>query len=181
MEKPQASTKEIPASVETGPLLLTPNGRDELIAAFGNIYQYIGADGQLEARWQADFLTKMPLPFPLRLAWDPQRVVTLMTCHKRMTAVYTSTFTCIQQRGLQATITSFGGCFAFRPQRTGSKLSAHSWGIAIDLNPESNRQGTVGNMNVDLVEIFCAAGFEWGGNWNGSSRDPMHFQFCTGY
>ena len=86
-----------------------------------------------------------------------------------------------QTSRLQAGIFSFGGCFAFRPQRTGTRLSAHSWGIAIDLNTATNTQGSVGNMDAGLVEIFRAAGFEWGGEWSGKVRDPMHFQFCSGY
>jgi hypothetical protein len=57
-------------------------------------------------------------------------------------------------------ITSFGGCFAFRP-RTESKLSAHGWGIAIDLNPQSNPQGSRGDMDAGIIDVFLAAGFEW--------------------
>jgi hypothetical protein len=87
----------------------------------------------------------------------------------------------IKNAGLQDKITTFGGCFAFRSQRTGTKLSAHAWGIAIDLNPESNVQGTAGSIDAAIVSIFKQAGFTWGSDWKGRSRDPMHFQFCTGY
>jgi hypothetical protein len=104
-----------------------------------------------------------------------------MTCHKLMVGIFTEAFERLQSSGLQEKITSFGGCFSFRPQRTGTKLSAHSWGIAIDLNPESNAQGTAGNMDSGIVGVFRDAGFEWGGGWQGKVRDPMHFQFCTGY
>jgi hypothetical protein len=174
MNNPQVERNDAPP-------LTAPRGLNEIIATFGNIYEYIGADGQLDPRWQSDFLVKVSLPFPLRLAWNPSQIITQMSCHQRMPGVYTSVFGAIQERGLQAAVTSFGGCFAFRPQRTGSKLSAHSWGIAIDLNTESNAQGSWGNMDARVVEIFRNAGFEWGGDWAGKTRDPMHFQFCTGY
>ena len=87
----------------------------------------------------------------------------------------------IQRAGLQNKITGFGGCFSFRPQRTGTKLSAHAWGIAIDLNPEINAQGTAGDMDPAIIKVFRDAGFQWGGDWQGKTRDPMHFQFCSGY
>jgi len=105
----------------------------------------------------------------------------VITCHKLLASVFTGVFDRIQSSGLQSKITSFGGCFSFRPQRTGTKLSTHAWGIAIDLNPETNEQGTAGNMDSGLIATFREAGFKWGGDWQGRSRDPMHFQFCTGY
>ncbi|MGH9547351.1 MAG: M15 family metallopeptidase [Terriglobales bacterium] len=174
METPQSANQ-----IET--LTAVPHGLEEIIATFGDIHKYIGSDGQLDPRWQTDFLARMLLPFPLRLAWNLSQTITRMTCHGRLARVYASVFASIQEQGLQAKVASFGGCFAFRPQRTGNKLSSHSWGIAIDLNPESNMQGSAGNMDAGLVEIFRRAGFEWGGNWKGKTRDPMHFQFCTGY
>ena len=104
-----------------------------------------------------------------------------MTCHKRMVEVFASVFDLVQARGLGSKIVSFGGCFAFRQQRTGTKLSTHSWGIAIDLNTVTNPQGSAGDMDAGVIEIFRVAGFEWGGDWPGKLRDGMHFQFCSGY
>jgi hypothetical protein len=181
MEKSQLPASVVPSVVGTEALPIAPHGLNEIVARFGNIHEYVGTDGQLEARWQADFLERVSLPFSLPLSWDPSRTITQITCHRRMTLVFSSVFSRIQERGLQTRITSFGGCFTFRPQRTGSKLSTHSWGIAIDLNSESNAQGSDGNMDPELIDIFCHAGFEWGGEWLGKTRDPMHFQFCTGY
>ena len=173
MERPKVTNQIEP--------LMAPNGLEEIIMTFGDIREYVRADGQLDPRWETNFLARVDLPFPLRLAWDLSQTISRMTCHRRMAAVYASVFAAIQQRGLQARVSTFGGCFAFRPQRTGNKLSAHSWGIAIDLNPASNLQGSAGDMDAGVVGIFRSAGFEWGGEWKGSTCDPMHFQFCTGY
>ena len=129
------------------------SGLNEIITTFGDIREYVGSDGQLEARWQLDFLERVSLPFPLRLSWDPSRTITRMTCHRRMTGIFSSVFASIQERELQDRIASFGGCFAFRPQRTGSKLSTHSWGIAIDLNPESNPRDRRGTWTPGLLRF----------------------------
>ncbi len=178
MEK---GTNVVSSGSGSEPPLVTPHGLDNIIALFGDIHEYVAPDGQLETRWQGDFLARLGLPFPLRLSWQPSQTITQLTCHRRMAGVFSSVFDSIQDRGLQDRITTFGGCFAFPPQRTGNKLSTHSWGIAIDLNPESNPQGSAGNMDAELIDIFRRAGFEWGGDWQGKTRDPMHFQFCTGY
>lgn len=180
MEKPPVATKVVTPPAPQ-PLRIVPHGLDEIISVFGDINEYVGTDGQLEARWQVDYLERVSLPFPLRVSWDPARTILQMTCHRRLTSIFAAAFGCIHERGLQGNITSFGRCFAFRPQRTGGKLSAHCWGIAIDLNPETNPQGSAGNMDAGIVEILRQAGFEWGGDWQSKNRDPMHFQFCTGY
>jgi hypothetical protein len=161
--------------------LACPHGLDQIRTTFGDIFQYVIPDHTLDPRWQADFLARIPLPFALPRSWDKSRTVRQMTCHKLMASIFTDVFERLKNAGLQQPINGFGGCFSFRPRRTGTKLSAHSWGIAIDLNPETNAQGTAGDMDVSIVGIFRDAGFEWGGDWQGRTRDPMHFQFCTGY
>lgn len=167
-----------PAAV-TG--LTAPNGLEQIVATFGDIYEYIHTDGSLDPRWQTNFLIRNALPFPLSLSWDPATCVSQMTCHKRLAKGFEDVFQRIQAAGLQEKVKTFGGCFSFRQQRTGSKLSTHAWGIAIDLNPASNAQGTEGDMDAGVVTIFRDVGFEWGGQWEGKRRDPMHFQFCSGY
>lgn len=158
-----------------------PHGLEQIIATFGDIFAYVRADHTLDPQWQMDQLATIALPFPLTLSWDHSRVVERMTCHKKLVSVFEKVFASILNAGLQSNINSFGGCFSFRPQRSGTKLSAHSWGIAIDLNPELNQQGTAGHMDRKIVEIFAGAGFVWGGAWQGRRCDPMHFQFCSGY
>lgn len=166
----------------TAALTLTPPaGLDQIIASFGNVHDYIQPDGTLDPRWQTDFIVRAVLPFPLFLSWDHSKSIRQFSCHKRLAVVLGNVFADILARERQPKVKSFGGCFAFRPQRNSVKLSTHSWGIAIDLNPETNSQGSAGDMDAQVVEVFRDAGFEWGGDWSGDRRDPMHFQFCTGY
>lgn len=161
--------------------LVPPHGLDQLVETFGDLFAYIRSDHMLDPQWQAEFLTRAELPFALPLSWDRGRSVDSFLCHRLLASHFVDIFAQVQQAGLASSLTSFGGCFNFRPQRTGTRLSAHSWGIAIDLNPESNAQGTAGMMDTRVVSIFRQAGFFWGGDWIGRSCDPMHFQFCTGY
>ena len=109
MKNPQLESTD----ATSGYNLTPPHGLDEIIATFGNIYEYIGTGGQLAPRWQSDFLAKTSLPFPMRLAWDPSRVITQMTCHRLMTGIYASVFAGIQKNWLESKVMSFGGCFRF--------------------------------------------------------------------
>src|SRR5258708_4087695 len=105
---------------------LSPQGLDQIIATFGDIFAYVGADHLLDRRWQRHSLKYVALAFPMKLSWDPSRTVTQINCHKLLTGVFADVFRRIQSEGLQNQITTFGGCFSFRPQRTGTKLSAHA-------------------------------------------------------
>ena len=64
----------------------------------------------------------------------------------------------------------------------GGGKSLHSWGIAIDINPETNpyQPGNYGPPTTDIppqiIEIFKKYGFAWGGDWPGE-RDAMHFEW----
>jgi len=161
--------------------LATPNGLNEILTTFGNIFDFINEDGTLKPGWESDHLTRTPLPFPMPLSWDLSHSISKLYCHVKLADIFQRVFTEIQNKGLQSQVKTFGGCYNYRAKRTSHKLSAHSWGIAIDLNPDSNSQGTAGDIHPGVVQIFQSFGFKWGGEFSGPSRDPMHFQFCTGY
>ena len=81
------------------------------------------------------------------------------------------------------------GTFYWRQVRGAKRLSAHSYGIAIDIgvknsdywlwkNPkagETARIKYVNRMPRELVEIFERHGFVWGGGWY--HYDTMHFEY----
>ena len=90
------------------------------------------------------YLVSIKLPYPMRLAWDKNTKVNTMRCHKLVAQNFTNVFNDllnhyelakIQELGIDL----FGGCFNFRAMRGGSDYSRHSWGIAIDLDPERNQ------------------------------------------
>lgn len=117
------------------------------------------------------------LPYPLKYG---QLTVTRSRCHRLMVPIFTRVLHQIREAGLAPQAASYGGIYAARPIRGASRLSTHAWGIAIDLNPATNALGTKGSMDPRVVELFKAAGFTWGGDFTGR-KDPMHFQFCSGY
>jgi LysM repeat protein len=161
--------------------LPSPHGLNAVLTAFGDIYGYLRDDGSLDPRWETEQLARAPLPFAIALSWDPTKQVRSICCHRRLTAKFQEVFGDIERRGLSGKVRTFGGCFNFRAKRSGSKLSTHAWGIAVDLNPETNAMGREGDMPPGIVAAFRRAGFTWGGDWSGANRDPMHFQYCSGY
>lgn len=160
--------------------IICPHGLEQIIKTFGNIHRYVTADGTLKPSWEAEHLGRVKLPFAIPLSWDRARNVTRLYCHNKLRDVFRAVFEELATRGLCNKIISYGGCFNYRVTRNSSKLSTHSWGIAIDLNPETNRTGTPGDMDPKIVAVFRQHGFKWGGDWLGR-KDPMHFQFCSGY
>jgi len=75
------------------------------------------------------------------------------------------------------------GCFAPRVKRVNGELSTHSWGIAIDLNADTNPLSLDGVLRRDIPDAWVAEfekrGWTWGGRWK--KPDAMHFQYCSGY
>jgi hypothetical protein len=70
---------------------------------------------------------------------------------------------------------TWDGCFNIRKQRGSlSKLSLHSWGIAIDVNAAWNGLGKQPTLSKGFVKCFTDNGFTWGGNWK--RLDGMHFE-----
>jgi len=80
-----------------------------------------------------------------------------------------------------------GGTFFWRDIAGTSRLSPHSWGIAIDLNPQhgpywrskkvigSEVEKLRNGFPLEIIEIFENQGFIWGGKW--SHFDLMHFEY----
>jgi hypothetical protein len=82
-----------------------------------------------------------------------------------------------------------GGTFNWRVISGTSRLSAHSFGMTIDINPkysnywqwdcrcknEYNRLTYTNKVPDEIVRVFEKYGFIWGGNWY--HYDTMHFEY----
>jgi LysM repeat protein len=158
-----------------------PHGFQAICDTFGDIRQFVGDDGRLSPGWADEYIARAALPFPIPLAWETAKNVTAIACHRLVVPLVEEVFREIAARGLQRAVKSYGGGYSYRPKRGALKPSTHSWGIAFDLNPATNAMGTAGDMDPRLVTLLEGYGFLWGGRWAGRSKDPMHFQYCTGY
>jgi peptidoglycan L-alanyl-D-glutamate endopeptidase CwlK len=82
-------------------------------------------------------------------------------------------------------------CFNYRLIEGTDRLSNHSYGVAVDVNPMQNpyvrRDGLVlpkgasynpgqkGTVTGEIASVFSAHGWEWGGTWD-DPKDWQHFQ-----
>ena len=104
-------------------------------------------------------------------------------CHRIVVDAIQGALTEIKKSGLSRFVNTqnsnrYGGCFVGRYNRLAGNFGApsrHAWGIAIDINTDTNPQGGVPQMNCAVVRIFRKWGFAWGGNfW---PADGMHFEY----
>lgn len=90
------------------------------------------------------YLATAKIPFPLVIAWDKSVTVQRIRCHakevQRVERIFAKILAVYGLPEIQLLgIDLFGGCFNFRQMRGGADWSKHSWGTAIDLDPERNQ------------------------------------------
>lgn len=88
-------------------------------------------------------------------------------------------------KNLTAFVDSPAGVFNWRPVRGTHRLSPHSFGLAIDIDTDTSdywrwqkEPGEPEYRNripMEIVKIFEAHGFIWGGKWY--HYDTMHFEY----
>ncbi len=147
----------------------TPVGLDEIIDTFGHLDT---------PNFEARYIEAFTLPYPLFYEGEK---VTRARCHYLIVENFQKAFEDIKAASLQDQVQNYGGIYAVRAIRGKSTHpSTHSWGIAIDLEPEKYALGSSQRFSDAVVQIFQNAGFFYGGDFKGR-KDPMHFQFCEGY
>ena len=145
---------------------------------FESMLAYYGSVGENQ--------TKLILPYPMRLAWDMTKTVNRITCHSKVSDSLGKILSAILahygslEAVSQARMDLFGGCLNVRKMRGGDSWSIHSWGCAIDLDPDHNslkmhrQQAT---MPSEVIAIFENEG--WTSLGHSRDYDYMHFQAAT--
>lgn len=89
--------------------------------------------------------TLLILPYTLKLAWDPTSVVKKLTCNVKVAeslhSIFEQTLKVYGEKDLRKLrLDVFGGCLNVRKMRgSTTSWSIHSWGAAIDLDPDNNQ------------------------------------------
>jgi hypothetical protein len=131
------------------------------------------------------YLVTINLPYPFLYDGKP---VSKMRCHKLVADKFLAVFNDILAHyGLDEInrlgINKYGGCFNYRVMRGGTKLSRHSWGVAIDLDPQRNLLKETSKTArfarpeyKPMIDIFYKHGFLSLGREK--NYDWMHFEIA---
>ena len=126
-EFPPKNREEFPAS--------NPNNHwpDQTTEALNDFYGNVG-ENQVRAN----------SPFPFLLAWNRDVTIESFKCHQKVQepiekALHKTLDHYGHEKIKSLRLNIFGGCLNVRKMRGGIQYSTHSWGIALDIDPENNK------------------------------------------
>lgn len=130
----------------------------------------------------------LDMPFPLRIAWEPARTTTRVSCNAKCRDAFSSIWTkTLAHYGIakvqELRLDMFGGCLNVRKMRGGSAWSIHSWGCAWDIDPDRNQlkwKRNLASLDDPPYAPFWQIVASEGGVGLGPARDFdwMHYQFA---
>ncbi len=153
--------------------------RAEIVVKYGHI-DFASAHWPDKAKWLKTFLVPDGW-FPNWHVLDTKMPVHAISCNSDIHQPLANALSDIRTKGLGHLFENFAGCFNIRMVRgSNANFSAHSYGLALDINTHSNPLGsTHGGLydHPEFVKCWTDHGFTWGGNFHGR-KDPMHISFC---
>lgn len=136
------------------------------------------------------YLVYIDLPYPMRIAWDRKTKIKRFQCHKLIATRLLNVFNELlahygYERLVELGIDLYGGCFNYRMMRgSTTTLSKHSWGTAIDIDPDRNLLHETAKTArfarpeyKSMIDIFYKHGFINLGRERGF--DFMHFEILN--
>jgi hypothetical protein len=131
---------------------------------------------------QSKWLGLLEVPPELRGNWLvlglQGSLVKHINCNVDMHLPLLNALKALASLGLTKELKTFDGCFNIRAVRGSASVSAHAYGLAIDINAFENKLGSAeSKLSPAFVKCFTDQGFDWGGNFH-SRKDPMHFSYC---
>lgn len=131
---------------------------------------------------------KCNLPFPMVLAWDTGTKLTSYSCHKLVKEPMERIWNRVYEhygyeKIVELRLNRFGGCLNVRQMRGGSSWSMHSWGIAVDIDPDRNTMDmnkTQASLSKPAYDKYWEFIYDEGAIGLGPERDFdwMHWQFA---
>jgi len=146
-----------------------------------DVPKFFGRVGQNQA--------KCNLPFTMVIAWDTGKRLNSYSCHEKVKEPMERIWNRVleyygEDRLRELRLDRFGGCLNVRKMRGGSNYSMHSWGIAVDIDPDRNQlrwgkdRAAFAKPEYDKYWEFV---YDEGAISLGKERnfDWMHFQFAN--
>lgn len=125
-------------------------------------------------------IVRVELPYAMRLHWDPTKQVTSLLCNSKVADSLSAIFVAIADRYDEAAreklrLNRLGTSYAMLRNTVGAGLARHSWGIAIELDPERHAYGKswrsgAGMLPLEVVSIFQEHGWRWGNSFGRRPR-----------
>ncbi len=127
-----------------------------------------GDEFQQDPAWQADNLVTVELP-----------IIGAARCHRAVVDALAGALGEVVSANLAGLVDpeGFAGCWNPRTTRSGTSISRHAWGVAIDLNFPRNPTGLSSIQDPRLVAIFERWGFTEGSGW--LVPDAGHFEYVA--
>jgi hypothetical protein len=121
-----------------------------------------------DASWQAEHLVTVELP-----------IIGSARCHRTVVDALAGALDELASANLAGLVDpdGFAGCWNPRTIHSGTSVSRHAWGVAIDLNFGDNPTGLASVQDRRLVQIFVRWGFTEGSGW--LVPDAGHFEYVA--
>ena len=128
----------------------------------------------------------LTLPYTMKLSWAKDKKINRFYCHAKVAGslfrIFKKTLDAYgHEKIVELGLDIWGGCFNVRKKRGGDNYSLHSYGIAVDLDPENNRlrwrsdKAALARQEYDKFwEIVESEG--WTSLGRAKGYDWMHFQ-----